>query len=37
MKTVTGLLALMAIMGVLAGCCSTCHQPAPPVSYKGEG
>lgn len=39
MRRVTGLLALMAIMGILAGCYSTCQQPMPPpvAGYKGEG
>jgi hypothetical protein len=39
MKKVTGLLLLMVMMGVLAGCYSTaCQQPAPaPMNVKGEG
>lgn len=39
MKRVTGLLALIAIMGILVGCYSTCQQPMPPppAAYKGEG
>lgn len=37
MKKVTGLLLLMVMMGVLAGCYSTaCQQPAP-MNVKGEG
>ena len=37
MKKVTGLVLMMVMMGVLAGCYSTC-QPVPThVSMKGEG
>jgi hypothetical protein len=36
MKTVTGILLAIMMMGMLAGCYSkSCEQP--PAAYKGEG
>lgn len=39
MKKLSGLVLLMVMMGVLAGCYSTaCQQPQPaPMNMKGEG
>jgi len=37
MKKLTGIVIVMALMGVLVGCYSTaCQQPAP-MHMKGEG